>query len=427
MRRRRAARIAASLVVLGLTAVCGPSPLRAQAPAEDNCRVCHAALGDPRLTPPVEAFATDVHSARGLGCADCHGGDPSVAGMEGMDPRKGFVGRPSKRRSIDLCGRCHSDATYMRQFNPSLRVDQVAEYRTSVHGQRLLQRGDTAVAACANCHPAHSIKPAVDPTSSVNPLNVSTTCGACHASAEHMRAYGIPTDQKAKYERSIHWEAMSVRRDLAAPTCNDCHGNHGAAPPGVSSVGNVCGQCHSVQAAYFGGSRHADTFQMIGAPGCATCHNNHEILGSQDGMLGVGEGAVCGNCHSPDDAGGVVATALRQAVDTLRWSLDSAAAILTRAERAGMEVSQAQFDLDAVITELVSARAAIHSFDLDSVRPIVDEGLAATATAHARGVQALADLQFRRTGLKISILIIVALILGLSLKIRELNRARNAH
>lgn len=192
-------------------------------------------------------------------------------------------------------------------------------------------------------------------------------------------------------------------------------------------MGNVCGQCHSVQAAYFGGSRHADTFQMIGAPGCATCHNNHEILGSQDGMLGVGEGAVCGNCHSPDDAGGVVATALRQAVDTLRWSLDSAAAILTRAERAGMEVSQAQFDLDAVITELVSARAAIHSFDLDSVRPIVDEGLAATATAHARGVQALADLQFRRTGLKISILIIVALILGLSLKIRELNRARNAH
>lgn len=427
MRRWRAGSTAASLVGFGLAVLCAPPILRAQSPAEDNCLVCHAALGDARLTPPAASFPGDIHAARGLGCADCHGGDPGVAGMEGMDPRTGFVGRPDKRRSIELCGRCHSDAGYMRQFNPSLRVDQVAEYRTSVHGQRLLQQGDTAVAACANCHPAHGIKPPSDPASSVNPLNVATTCGTCHASADHMAAYGIPTDQKEKYERSIHWEAMSVRRDLSAPTCNDCHGNHGATPPGVSSVGNVCGQCHSVQAAYFGASPHAATFAMLGVPGCATCHSNHEVRATADSMLGVGAGTVCGTCHGAEDPGGRVALALRQAVDTLQWSLDSATALLARAEHAGMEVSQARFDLDAATTELVSARAAIHSFSLDSVQPLVDEGLTVTTTARERGVQALADLQFRRTGLKISILIIVALILGLSLKIRELNRARDTN
>ncbi|MBE0593063.1 MAG: cytochrome c3 family protein [Gemmatimonadales bacterium] len=423
MRRRRAGRSATALVVFGLAAVCGPPVLRAQVPAEDNCRTCHAALGDARLTPPATRFGGDIHATRGLGCADCHGGDPTVAGMEGMDPRKGFVGRPSRRQSIALCGRCHSDAAYMRQFNPSLRVDQVAEYRTSVHGQRLLQQGDTAVAVCVSCHPAHDIKPPVDPASSVHPLNVATTCGVCHASADHMRAYGIPTDQKAKYERSIHWEAMSVRQDLSAPTCNDCHGNHGAAPPGVSSVGNVCGQCHSVQAEYFNRSRHAATFQMLGAPGCATCHNNHEILVTRDSMLGVGDGTFCGACHSADDPGGAVAVALRQAVDTLRWSYDTAAAILSRAERAGMEVSQAQFDLDGANTVLVSARAAIHSFAPDSVLALVDEGLAVTDTAYGRGQRALADLRFRRTGLVLSVLIILALVVGLSLKIRQLRHA----
>ena len=424
MRRRRAAGIAASLVVLGLTAVRGPSPLQAQAPAEDNCRVCHAALGDARLTPPVTSFASDIHAARGLSCADCHGGDPGVAGLEGMDPSKGFVGRPGKRRSIELCGRCHSDAAYMREFNPSLRVDQVAEYRTSVHGQRLFAQGDTAVAACSSCHPAHNIKPPIDPTSSVNPLNVASTCGACHANADYMKPYGIPTDQKGRYEQSIHWEVMSVQQDLSAPTCNDCHGNHGAAPPGVSSVRNVCGQCHAVQATYFGGSRHAATFEMIGAPGCATCHNNHEIHAAADSMLGVGAGSVCGTCHSAEDPGGAVAVSLRQAVDTLQWSFDSATAILERAERAGMEVSQARFDLDGAHTDLVTMRAAIHTFALDSVRPLVEEGLVVTDTAFARGQRALADLRFRRTGLAVSVLIILALVAGLSLKMRELRHAR---
>jgi len=423
--RRWCSRETLAVVVLVASGVLGPaSVVHGQGAAVDNCRTCHAAFDDARLGGPAKAYANDIHAAQGLGCADCHGGDPNLAGMEAMDPRKGFIGVPSKRRSIELCGRCHSDAAYMRQFNPSLRVDQVAEYRTSVHGQRLFQRGDTAVAVCSSCHPAHNIKPPIDPTSSVNPLNVATTCGNCHANADYMRSYGIPTDQKAKYEQSIHWETMSVQQDLSAPTCNDCHGNHGAAPPGVSSVRNVCGQCHAVQATFFGGSQHAATFEMIGAPGCATCHNNHEIHAAADSMLGVSAGSVCGNCHSAEDPGGSVAVSLRQAMDTLQWSFDSASSILARAERAGMEVSQAQFDLDGAHTDLVSARAAIHTFVLDSVRTRVAEGLTVTDTAFARGHRALADLRFRRTGLAVSVLIILALVAGLSLKIRDLRRTQ---
>ncbi|MDH3457673.1 MAG: cytochrome c3 family protein, partial [Gemmatimonadota bacterium] len=187
--------------------------VRAQEPEVevDNCKVCHSVLDDERLGGPARAFAGDIHAVKGLGCADCHGGDRTLAGFEGMDPAKGFVGRPGKPQLASFCGRCHSDAAFMRQFNPSLRVDQVAEYATSVHGRRLAELGDTLVAVCTSCHPAHAIKPPSDAASSVHPLNVAETCGACHADAEHMAGYQIPTDQLERYRRSVHWAMMIDR------------------------------------------------------------------------------------------------------------------------------------------------------------------------------------------------------------------------
>ncbi|GAF82631.1 unnamed protein product, partial [marine sediment metagenome] len=61
--------------------------------AEDQCVACHVELDD-ELAAPVEQFKTDVHSAAGLGCADCHGGDPTSDDPdESMDPKKGFHGK----------------------------------------------------------------------------------------------------------------------------------------------------------------------------------------------------------------------------------------------------------------------------------------------------------------------------------------------
>jgi nitrate/TMAO reductase-like tetraheme cytochrome c subunit len=412
------------LLAMSAAAVTWTGAVRAQEQEADvdNCKVCHAVLDDERLGAPARAFAGDIHAARGLGCADCHGGDRTLAGFEGMDPAKGFVGRPGKQRLASFCGRCHSDAAFMRQFNPSLRVDQVAEYATSVHGRRLTELGDTAVAVCTSCHPAHAIKPPADAASSVHPLNVGATCGACHADPQHMAGYQIPTNQLERYQRSVHWAMMTEAGDLSAPTCNDCHGNHGAAPPGYSWVGNVCGQCHSVIADYFAQSRHAQTFALLGNPGCATCHGNHEILRADAELLGLGEGAVCGQCHVAQDAGGTTATSMRGRLDSLRAAYGGADSLLLRAEHAGMEVSQARFELQGALNALVQARAAVHTFNPARVAAHVDEGLTVTAAAHERGLDALDGLRFRRTGLGVSVTIIVALIVGLLIKIRQAER-----
>jgi len=239
-----------------------------------------------------------------------------------------------------------------------------------------------------------------------------------------MAGYKIPTDQVAKYKASVHWKTMEAKGDLSAPTCNDCHGNHGAAPPGVSWVGNVCGQCHTVQGELFARSVHAKAFTAMGVPGCVACHENHEVKETSDEMLGLGDKAVCAGCHSASDKGGQGAAEMRRLVDELQAAHERAQAILTTAEHAGMEVSQAQFELKGSTDALVKARAVVHAFAVETVRKEAEAGRAISAKAHARGVQALEELRFRRQGLAVSVVIIAALVVGLVLKIRQLDRPR---
>lgn len=400
----------------------------AQEPAEQgegSCVSCHRAL-EGRLGAPAQDPNADMHMEQGFGCVACHGGDEQEFGMGAMDPDRGYIGVPSPRQILSVCGRCHSDAEFMRRFDPSLRVDQVAEYRTSVHGQRLLDDDDPRVATCADCHVAHAIKPPSDPNSSIHPLNVAQTCAECHADPEYMSSYPIPTDQYDRYTESVHWEMLSDQGDLSAPTCNDCHGNHGATPPGVSWIGNVCGQCHSRMAELFDDSFHSRILAILGQPGCSTCHANHAVERASDQLLGVGDAAACGQCHSEADAGGQVATRMRSLIDSLQTRYDEADSILAQAENAGMEVSEAQFQLNEATTALVSARTAVHSFVVDSVAGTVAQGLEVTSAAHSRGQQALEEVEFRRLGLAVSVIVIIGLIVGVVLKIRQLEGRRTA-
>jgi hypothetical protein len=413
--------VAPTLLFAVLALSAAPAPAQPKPPA-DGCAACHLEIGDDRLVKPVKSYTGDIHASVGFGCVACHGGDAKATGMEAMDPAKGYVGKPGRQQIVQICGRCHSDARFMKQYNPSLRVDQVVEYATSVHGRRLRELNDPKVAVCTSCHPAHSIKPPSDPASSVHPLRVADTCGTCHADAKYMAGHKVPTDQLEKYKTSIHWKTMSAKGDLSAPTCNKCHGNHGAAPPGVSWVGSVCGQCHTVMADLFAKSPHAKVFTEMGLPGCATCHENHAVHQASDEMLGLGDKAVCASCHSASDKGGKGAAEMRALIDSLRNESDKARAILLRAEQAGMEVSQAQFDLNDAKNAVVKARAAVHTFTVDAVKKETDAGLGVSAKANARGVRALEELKFRRTGLGVSLVIILTLIAALVLKIRQVDR-----
>ena len=392
---------------------------------KSSCIECHAKLDDPRLSAPAKTFENDIHKARGLSCNDCHGGDPNADTKEAAkDPRKGYLGKPKTLDIPAYCGKCHSDASLMKKFNPSLRVDQEREYYTSVHG-KLLKTGETRVATCISCHSVHGIRAVSDPLSSVYPANVADTCATCHASADYMRGLGIPSDQYAKYKTSVHAKALYEKQDLSAPTCNDCHGNHGATPPGIASVANVCGQCHARQAELFQTSPHKAAFDQKGLGECVTCHSNHAINKPGDQLIGTTQGTLCVNCHTSGDKGFAVAGHMRSRIDELIASLNTSTEILDRAERAGMEVSKPKFELKGATDALTHARVLIHSSSADEVDKVIGPGLEVSAKGYEAGVAALAERRFRREGLAVSLVFILFLAGLVYMKLRQIE-ARQA-
>ena len=86
----------------------------------------------------------------------------------------------------------------MKLYNPALPVDQVAKYRTSVHGN-LNAKGDPNAAECASCHGSHEIQPVKDSRSLVYATNIPSVCANCHSDAKLMAKYKIPTDQYENY------------------------------------------------------------------------------------------------------------------------------------------------------------------------------------------------------------------------------------
>ena len=211
-----------------------------------------------------------------------------------------------------------------------------------------------------------------------------------------------------------------VRGDLSAPTCATCHGNHGATPPGFASVANVCSTCHVFQAQLFDSSPHHAAFASAGLPGCVTCHSNHGILHPTDELVGTDDKAVCMQCHTEGDAGFVAAGKMKQQLALLSASIDKADQILSRAEESGMEVSQAKLDLTQTKDILTKARVTVHSFDVARMESDVKPGLETATKDYEAGTGAMAERNYRRVGLGISLVAIALVLAGLRLYLKRI-------
>jgi len=378
----------------------------------NSCLDCHSALPD-ALGVTQEKFSQDIHAQKGLTCVSCHGGDPASDDPDkAMSRKAGWKGKVDRKQIPQLCGSCHSDPAYIRQFNPSLRTDQLDQYRTSVHGKRLAS-GDTKVAVCTDCHSVHDLRAPIDPRSTVNSVNVANTCAHCHSDASYMKGYAIPTDQFAKYSTSVHHEAMAVRGDLSAPTCSTCHGNHGAAPPGVDKVQNVCSNCHAFQAQMYDKSSHKKAFEAASLPGCVVCHSNHGIVHPTDAYLGTGPVAVCMRCHTPGDKCDQARATLQSGLIRLDDAIKDADQVLGVAYSSGMEVSEARLGQDQARDSLTKARVTIHSFRADLVDQDIQAGMKVVAKDLQAGNEAMIERDRRRAGLGISLIAIGIALAGL--------------
>jgi nitrate/TMAO reductase-like tetraheme cytochrome c subunit len=319
-----------SIIVMLLVAV------MANAAPQTSCTICHNSdMFDAAAKAQFKHMADDIHVKAGLSCESCHGGnpDPKLADDMGaaMDPAfkaNPFVGKPDRIKTPDFCGKCHASADFMKRFNPAARIDVLAEYRSSLHGQQLA-KGDPNVATCTDCHGVHGILAKDNPSSGVYATNVAQTCSRCHSDPKRMSAYKtahgapMPVDQYARWQRSVHANAMLNKGDLSAPTCNDCHGNHGAMPPGVNSITYICGSCHAREAELFqktakhegfvqhnellaSGSKCSDCHEGVNPAvvasthqfsDCITCHENHAVTRPTVALLGGLPETPCAFCH----------------------------------------------------------------------------------------------------------------------------------
>lgn len=323
---------------------------------------------------------------------------------------------------VSLCGECHSSAEYMKNYNSSLPVDQVIKYKTSLHG-KLNSKGDPNAADCADCHGSHSILPANNPKSNVYATNIPKVCSTCHSDLKLMSKYNLPVDQYDKFITSVHGTALMEKGDISAPSCNDCHGNHGAVPPGVESISKVCGSCHVINMELFEQSPHKQAFDENNFPECESCHGNHQIIRTTDMLIGNHSKSVCVTCHKEqDNKGYIVAGKMKKLLDSLTTLDNSAKLKLNEATRKGMDVQDAVYSLKDIRQIMLQSRTNIHTFNLEKFEEFISQGYEIAVKAEITGQEAVDDYYFRRIGLGISTVVVSMLVIGLYIKLKKVEK-----
>jgi hypothetical protein len=404
-----------------LPADAGAQDLPADAGAENlpggQCLECHLTTED----QVGELWQDDVHARAGIACDACHGGDATQDDSDlAKQPGSGYRGVLSASEIALSCGGCHSDVEYMKTRKPLLPIDQLDKYRTSEHG-KLLAKGETRVAQCASCHGAHGVREVNDAKSPVYASNVPATCGGCHGDVEYMRDFDIKTNQYDEYVQSVHGKALLEKNDVrGAPACNDCHGNHGAAPPSIDAITNICGTCHSYNAELFLGSPLAPAFKEKSLADCVACHGKHLITHVSEEWEGDKPGATCRKCHEEGEEGSDLALYFTETFGSIRQSFGEIEQLLGEAEVKGMDVTEGEDYVEAARQGLMQARTLMHAFSKPMMEEKVIEIAENQAAALKVGYAALRSLEDRRRGLAISTLLLLFLTLLVAVKIRTL-------
>ena len=145
-----------------------------------TCGKCHSDVLEV-YSQSVHGIAVKAGSKDAPDCTNCHGEHNILAPAE-----PGSLVNPARVSTV-TCGLCHADERLAARYN--LAQDKLPSFQDSFHG--LAARGGAqTVANCASCHGIHNILASNDPRSTINPKNLSQTCGRCHAGVGQRFAIG---------------------------------------------------------------------------------------------------------------------------------------------------------------------------------------------------------------------------------------------
>jgi hypothetical protein len=113
-------------------------------------------------------------SSDGPVCTSCHGSPHYI------QPKTSKESAVNHFNVVQTCGACHEEKIMAEKYGFSPLV--VERYKESFHGRKL-KVGHSGAPSCAECHGAHDIKSAKDPSSPVVGANKIKTCSKCHPGA----------------------------------------------------------------------------------------------------------------------------------------------------------------------------------------------------------------------------------------------------
>ncbi len=268
-----------------------------------SCGACHGEV-ERTYSESLHGYALSRGNLRAPTCASCHGAHDI---LRSRDPRS----KTHKVRLPRTCAECHGTAGLLTDQIVKLPQSFIA-YAQSIHGQGA-ERGIAVAASCADCHGVHDLRGSADPASSINPRNVSRTCGQCHP------------DIQLEYDGSIHGRALKAGIH-DSPSCTGCHGEHLILSHGdpdartfaKNQATQTCGPCHddpviiakyNLQGGVVGS--YIDSYHGWVARGgdgsaatCVDCHSAHRVLPAVDSASTIHPAnlvATCRQCHRNAD------------------------------------------------------------------------------------------------------------------------------
>jgi len=124
-------------------------------------------------------------------------------------------------------------------------------------------------------------------------------------------------------------------------------------------------------------------------------------------------------CHTPGDACDQARAGLLTDLGRLDQAIKRTDQVLAVAESSGMEVSEARLAQSQARDSLTKARVTIHSFRKDLLDQDIQAGLDIAAKNLQAGQKAMAERNYRRVGLGMSLVAIGLMLVGLRLYIRK--------
>ena len=259
-----------------------------------------------------------------------------------------------------LCGDCHKDGTKVSELRTISQRHILENYKQSIHGDGLFNKGLLVTAVCSDCHFTHNILPHEDASSSINRSNIASTCMQCHAKIEDVHkkvirgelwekqphtipvcidchqphiirqvfyeqdftnTYCMSCHKNKELTKTVNGEKKSLYVDIDQhngsahknETCIRCHTNVSISKdPVCKNSGKVdCSICHAEHVENYTMSQHGilHAQKNENAPYCTDCHGVHDILKKDNPLSPTFVKNIpnlCGNCHREGEKAALV-------------------------------------------------------------------------------------------------------------------------